>query len=129
VIVGHASERFTRGYYDRATRFYPGPLFGGSKQIGIGRDWGTKALESRTIASAAPALGARPEREKVTMKVRVDAQICQGHTLCAMAAPDLFVLSDEDGHASAVSEDVPAGKEGLAQDAARSCPEQAIVIF
>ena len=62
------------------------------------------------------------------MKVRVDPNICQGHTLCAMTAPDLFVLSDEDGHASAIHEDVPAGQEELAREAARSCPEQAIVI-
>ena len=43
------------------------------------------------------------------MKVRVDPEICQGHTLCAMTAPDLFALSDEDGHAHAISEDVPSG--------------------
>jgi ferredoxin len=62
------------------------------------------------------------------MKVRVDPNICQGHTLCAMTAPNLFVLSDEDGHASAINEDVPAGQEELAREAARSCPEQAIVL-
>ncbi|GAA3391429.1 ferredoxin [Cryptosporangium minutisporangium] len=63
------------------------------------------------------------------MKVRVDPQICQGHTLCAMTAPELFELSDIDGHASAVNEDVPADKETLAKEAARTCPEQAIILF
>ena len=63
------------------------------------------------------------------MKVRVDPQICQGHTLCAMTAPDLFELSDIDGHASAVNEDVPADQETLAKEAARTCPEQAIILF
>ncbi|GAA2120911.1 ferredoxin [Actinomadura sp. LD22] len=62
------------------------------------------------------------------MKVRVDPEVCQGHTLCAMNAPDLFALRDEDGHAYAVDEEVPAGKEDLARDAARTCPEQAIVL-
>jgi ferredoxin len=62
------------------------------------------------------------------VKVRVDPDICQGHTLCAMTAPNLFALSDEDGHAHAISEDVPEGQEGLAQEAARSCPEQAIIL-
>jgi ferredoxin len=62
------------------------------------------------------------------MTVRVDPEICQGHTLCAMNAPDLFVLSDEDGHASTVSDEVPPGQEELAREAARSCPEQAIVL-
>jgi ferredoxin len=62
------------------------------------------------------------------MKVRVDGSICQGHTLCAMSAPDLFVLDDEDGHAEARVETVPAGRESAAQDAARTCPEQAVVL-
>jgi len=63
------------------------------------------------------------------MKVRVDPDSCQGHTLCAMTAPDLFELSDIDGHASAVTEDVPADQETLAKEAARTCPEQAIILF
>ena len=62
------------------------------------------------------------------MKVHVDPARCQGHTLCAMIAPDSFELSEIDGHASAVSEDVPAGQEEAAHEAARSCPEQAISI-
>ena len=63
------------------------------------------------------------------MKVKVDGSICQGHTLCAMAAPKVFQLDDEDGHASAISEDVPAELEASALEASRSCPEQAITIF
>lgn len=63
------------------------------------------------------------------MKVRVNPEICQGHTLCAMTAPDLFDLRDEDGHGYAISEDVPPGKEELAEEAIRSCPEQAIERF
>ncbi len=62
------------------------------------------------------------------MKVRVDPELCQGHTLCAMNAPGLFALRDEDGHAYAVHEEVPADQETLAKEAARSCPEQAIVL-
>ncbi|MFG1924531.1 ferredoxin [Cryptosporangium sp. NPDC048952] len=63
------------------------------------------------------------------MKVRVDPDICQGHTLCAMTAPNLFELSDIDGHAHAVDEDVSADQETLAKEAARTCPEQAIILF
>ena len=29
----------------------------------------------------------------------VNAELCQGHTLCNFAAPDVFHLRDEDGHA------------------------------
>lgn len=62
------------------------------------------------------------------MKIRVDPDRCQGHTLCAMVAPALFSLDDIDGHASAVYELVPAGREANATAAARSCPEQAVII-
>ena len=62
------------------------------------------------------------------MKVHVDPQRCQGHTLCAMIAPDRFTLSDLDGTSSAVCDVVPPDQEELVQEAARSCPEQAIVI-
>ena len=62
------------------------------------------------------------------MKVQVDQQRCQGHTLCAMIAPDVFVLSDFDGTSSAACEIVPAGHEEQVREAARSCPEQAILV-
>ena len=60
------------------------------------------------------------------MKVHVDPEKCQGHTLCAMRAPALFELSEIDGHSSAVAGEVPADVEAAALEAARSCPEQAI---
>ena len=49
------------------------------------------------------------------MKVSVDGQRCQGHTLCSMIAPESFELNDVDGHASPVSDVVPADQitEGL----------------
>lgn len=62
------------------------------------------------------------------MKVWVDPERCQGHTLCAMIAPDSFVLDDIEGHSSAVSEDVPPEQESKVREAAQSCPEQAILI-
>ncbi|WP_326545971.1 ferredoxin [Mycolicibacterium sp. ND9-15] len=62
------------------------------------------------------------------MKVSVDQSRCQGHTLCAMIAPDSFVLDDVDGHSSPVNEVVPADQEDLVREAAHSCPEQAIII-
>ena len=60
------------------------------------------------------------------MKIRVDPQRCQGHTLCAMIAPNMFQLSDIDGSWSPVSEVVPPDQEGLVREGAHSCPEQAI---
>ena len=62
------------------------------------------------------------------MKVRVDQERCQGHTLCAMSAPNSFELSDIDGHASPVTETVPADQEEQVREAEHSCPERAIWI-
>jgi ferredoxin len=62
------------------------------------------------------------------VKVQVDSERCQGHTLCAMIAPDSFELSDIDGHSSPVREDVPADQEAQVAEAVSSCPERAISI-
>lgn len=62
------------------------------------------------------------------MKVRVDPLRCQGHTLCAMIAPEMFALSDIDGTSSAICEVVPIDQEAAVREAASSCPEQAILV-
>ena len=62
------------------------------------------------------------------MKVWVDRDKCQGHTLCAMIAPDSFVLDDVDGQSTAVNEIVPEDQQDAVREAAQSCPEQAINI-
>ncbi|TFV59751.1 ferredoxin [Mycobacterium sp. PS03-16] len=62
------------------------------------------------------------------MKVRVDPDRCQGHTLCSMIAPDSFELSDIDGTASPVNEVVPDEQRDAVREAVSSCPEQAISI-
>ncbi len=62
------------------------------------------------------------------MRVRVDPEKCQGHTLCAMGAPEAFELSEFDGHSTARFDQVPADLEQAVRDAAATCPEQAIVI-
>jgi ferredoxin len=62
------------------------------------------------------------------VKVFVDANRCQGHTLCSMIAPDSFQLSDIDGTSSPVHEVVPVDQEDVVREAVHSCPEQAISI-
>jgi ferredoxin len=60
------------------------------------------------------------------VRVRVDPSRCQGHTLCAMIAPESFELDDVDGHAHAVTEEVPEEYHAQVREAVTSCPEQAI---
>ena len=62
------------------------------------------------------------------MKIRVDAEKCQGHTRCKAVAPELFVL-DRFGNASAAGAGhVPPGFEEKARLAVANCPELAIEI-
>jgi len=63
------------------------------------------------------------------MKVRVDLDRCVGHGMCNLACPEVFQLSDEDGRAQVLSEDVPAGLEKAVRHAAGGCPEEAVIIF
>jgi ferredoxin len=62
------------------------------------------------------------------VKVWVDPERCQGHTLCSMIAPDSFQLSDIDGSSSAIDEEVPPDRQDQVREAAHSCPEQAILL-
>jgi ferredoxin len=62
------------------------------------------------------------------MRVHIDPDVCQGHTLCALAAPEIFLLREEDGHAYVASSDVPEGKEDVVRKAVATCPEGAITI-
>jgi ferredoxin len=68
-------------------------------------------------------------RQGENMKVRVDPERCQGHTLCAMIAPDVFQLDDVDGHSTAIIDgEIPADLQEKVREAVRSCPEQAIFL-
>lgn len=65
------------------------------------------------------------------MKVRIDEARCQGHTMCALAAPEVFAIRGEDAMSTVVPEasgEVPAGLQAAARLGAASCPERAVVI-
>ena len=62
------------------------------------------------------------------MRVVVNPELCQGHTLCNMAAPDIFHLREEDGHAYVVVDELTAEQEPRARKAELGCPERAITV-
>jgi ferredoxin len=66
--------------------------------------------------------------EEHQVRVHIDPDVCQGHTLCHMAAPDIFLLREDDGHSYVASPDVPPGREDVVRKAAATCPEGAISI-
>ncbi len=63
------------------------------------------------------------------MKVRIKSELCQGHAMCWLACPEVFNLSDEDGHAYVAEETVPPEFEPSVEMAVRSCPERAIETY
>jgi ferredoxin len=63
------------------------------------------------------------------VRLTVDGASCMGHGRCYMMAPDLLSCDDE-GYVTIRGEtiDVPAAQAEEAEDAAGTCPEQAITL-
>ncbi|MGE0599335.1 MAG: ferredoxin [Dehalococcoidia bacterium] len=59
------------------------------------------------------------------MKVKVDADMCEGHAKCQMAAPEVFKVGDDDVSVVLIDE-VPKELEEKVGRAIRLCPRQAI---
>jgi ferredoxin len=64
------------------------------------------------------------------VKLGVDAAGCMGHGRCYQMAPDLLTCDDE-GYVTIRGRtiDVPADHLEAAEDAAGTCPEQAITLI
>ncbi len=68
-------------------------------------------------------------RKEAIVKVIVDGNVCQGHGVCHMTAPDFYHLRDEDGQAYVDGDGtVPDAEQDLVRLGADSCPERAINI-
>ena len=62
------------------------------------------------------------------MRVKIDYARCQGHTMCAQQAPEIFDLDDEEGKGIVILDRVPQELEEKLQRAEMSCPERAVCI-
>lgn len=58
-------------------------------------------------------------------KCSVNKDLCIGCGLCTSVCPDVLVIGD-DGLAECVTNEVPADLEAVMEEAAASCPVQAI---
>ncbi len=61
----------------------------------------------------------------VPVKIRIDADKCQGHARCFALAPELFAVDDY-GQASVLVDEVPPELVDRANLAIANCPEYAI---
>ena len=63
------------------------------------------------------------------MRVRIDAELCQGHQMCAIRAPELFG-SDDEGYGTVLDRRAtcrPSSRPALARPLT-SCPERAVIV-
>lgn len=60
------------------------------------------------------------------MRVRVEAEICEGNAVCMKVAPELFEVRDDD-KAYVLQDPVPEDLRAKAEAAVRRCPRRAIV--
>jgi ferredoxin len=61
------------------------------------------------------------------MRVVVDRDLCQGHGMCELEAPEVFVLGDADQVAVRV-ESPDESQRAAVQNAVRYCPTTALAI-
>lgn len=62
------------------------------------------------------------------MKVEIETERCQGHTVCNLRVPEVFQLATQDGHAFVTDANVPRVLHDRVRQAAANCPERAIRI-
>jgi ferredoxin len=65
------------------------------------------------------------------MRVKVDLDLCQGHAVCQLEAPEIFRVVDRPGDYARVEvilERPPEDLRGKAEAAARYCPNRVITI-
>jgi ferredoxin len=60
------------------------------------------------------------------VKASIDAELCTGCELCVETCPEVFEMTDD--VATVKVDEVPAGAEDSAQEAAEDCPSEAITI-
>ena len=63
------------------------------------------------------------------MRIELDRNVCQGHGVCQMNAPNLFRLSDDDGLAIQPTNPIPAEFQDEGRAAVINCPELALTLI
>ncbi len=61
------------------------------------------------------------------IKIEVDVDLCQGHAMCELEAPDYFKVPKR-GTVEILKDTVPEGDRGEIEQAVWACPTQALSI-
>jgi ferredoxin len=60
------------------------------------------------------------------MRVTADLDLCQGHAMCALEAPDVFAYDKDENKVRVVEEHPDESRRGAVLDAVRYCPTRAL---
>lgn len=61
------------------------------------------------------------------MRIEADLDLCQGHAMCELDAPEVFEVPKR-GKVIILDETPPAAMRGSIENAVRNCPTQALTI-
>jgi len=61
------------------------------------------------------------------MRVRIDAELCEGNAVCQQVAPAVFTVGDDD-RAHLLLEQPPEALREAVERAVRRCPRQALKV-
>jgi ferredoxin len=64
----------------------------------------------------------------MTIKVHVDADLCEGHGQCVTAAPQVFAMDDDDEQVRVLIAEPPEDLRADVERACALCPTRAITI-
>lgn len=59
------------------------------------------------------------------MRVEADLDLCQGHAMCALEAPEVFAVPSR-GQVEVLMDPVPERLRGAVESAVQYCPTQAL---
>ena len=85
----------------------------------------------RRALTAAPVARAARASESAgwgALRVRVDADLCQGHGVCAGEAPEVFRVDPKTGRVELLMERPPEALRARVEKAVRYCPTRALSI-
>jgi len=64
----------------------------------------------------------------MTIKVRLDAALCEGHGQCVTAAPEVFAMGDDDEVPRILIAEPPESMRAAVKSACALCPTRAITL-